>query len=325
MVSRLKPATMTEDELIERFFSGAAIHREDVILGIGDDAAVLAPPADRQIVSAVDTINEGIHFPAGLPARAIGYRALAVNLSDLAAMGAEPAWATLSLSIPEADENWLAEFASGLLGLARRYGVSLIGGDTVRGPLSVSVGLQGFVEPGRQITRAGARPGDAIFLTGQTGEAAAGLELIADSGTGPLVDRFLSPEPRVDVGSDLVGIATSAIDISDGLAVDLGRLARASGVEALLDLDRLPISEKVVQLYGAERSRELALAGGDDYELCFTVSENKIETVLKIGRTHSVPMTCIGDIRVGCGLILGGKDARSGVPDAWQHFAAIPA
>ncbi|MGI9263462.1 MAG: thiamine-phosphate kinase [Gammaproteobacteria bacterium] len=316
---------MTEDELIERFFAASTLHRDDVVLGIGDDAAVLAPPPGHQIVSAVDTINEGVHFPAGLPARSIGHRAMAVNLSDLAAMGAEPAWALLSLSIPQADEKWLNEFADGFLGLATGFGVSLVGGDTVRGPLSVSVGVQGFVESGSQLTRAGARPGDAIFLTGKTGEAAAGLELVRGSRTGPLVDRFLDPVPRVEIGRDLVGVATSAIDVSDGLAVDLARLAKASGVAAHLDLDRLPLSEDVDQLFGPERCRELALAGGDDYELCFTVPPSRKEAVRGIEQRRTVPMTCIGEVRTGCGLLLEGKGASAGVPDAWHHFSAVPA
>jgi thiamine-monophosphate kinase len=312
---------LTEDELIERFFAPAGSTRADVILGIGDDAAVLAPPADRQIVSTVDTINENIHFPAGLPARFIGHRAMAVNLSDLAAMGAEPAWATLSLSIPDSDEEWLSGFSGGLLELAARFGVALTGGDTVRGPLSICVNLQGFVEPGRQITRAGARPGDAIFITGTTGDAAAGLErLQAHTCSGPLVEKFLTPEPRVEIGRDLVGSASSAIDLSDGLAGDLGKLMKASGTAARLDLDRVPLSESILAAMDRDRARDLALAGGDDYELCFTLPKAKKGLAREIEEKYSVAITCVGEVIAGSGVMLCGEGADAGMPNSWQHF-----
>jgi thiamine-monophosphate kinase len=315
---------IAEDELIERFFCHAGSTRADVILGIGDDAAVLAPPAGQHIVSTVDTINEGVHFPAGLPARFIGHRAMAVNLSDLAAMGAEPAWASLSLSIPDSDEEWLAEFADGLLGLADRFGVALTGGDTVRGPLSISVNLQGFVQPGQQITRAGARPGDAIFITGATGEAAAGLEkLRTHSYSGTLAEKFLRPEPRVKIGRDLVGYASSAIDLSDGLGVDLGRLMKASGTAAMLDLDRVPLSNCILEEMDRDRARALALAGGDDYELCFTLPQANKALARKIARKHSLAVTCVGEVMSGSGVTLCGEGADAGMPNSWQHFSAV--
>lgn len=315
---------IAEDELIERFFSRVGSERADVILGIGDDAAVLAPPADRYIVSTVDTINENVHFPTGLPARFIGHRAMAVNLSDLAAMGAEPAWATLSLSIPDSDEEWLAEFADGLLGLADRFGVILTGGDTVRGPLSISVNMQGFVSPGQQITRTGARPGDAIFVTGATGDAAAGLEkLQTHSYSGALADKFLRPEPRVKIGMDLVGSASSAIDLSDGLAVDLGKLMKASGTAAILDLDCVLLSDNILEEMDRDRARNLALAGGDDYELCFTLPATKKALAREIERTHSVAITCVGEVTSGSGVTLCGEGADAGMPDGWQHFSPV--
>jgi len=291
------------------------------ILGIGDDAAVLAPPVDRQIVSTVDTINENVHFPAGLPARFIGHRAMAVNLSDLAAMGAEPAWATLSLSIPNSDETWLSGFSSGFLELAAKFGVALTGGDTVRGPLSICVNLQGFVEPGQQITRAGARPGDAVFVTGSIGDAAAGLEkLQAHSDGGILEDKFLRPEPRVEIGRDLAGFASSAIDISDGLAADLGKLMKASGTAAVLDLDRVPLSDGILEAMDRDRARNLALMGGDDYELCFTLPAKDRELAGEIEKKHAVAVTCIGQVIEGSGVMLSGEGADAGKPAGWQHF-----
>ena len=317
---------MTEDELIERFFASAGSRRADVVLGIGDDAAVLAPPVGRQIVSTVDTINENVPFPAGLPARFIGHRAMAVNLSDLAAMGAEPAWATLSLSIPNPDEEWLSEFSGSFLELAARFGVALTGGDTVRGPLSISVNLQGFVEPGQQITRAGACPGDAVFLTGSTGDAAAGLEkLETQLYCGALADKFLRPEPRVKIGRDLVGSASSAIDLSDGLVVDLGKLMTASGAAAILDLDRVPLSKSLLEVMDRDRARNLALMGGDDYELCFTLPAAKKALAEEIAKKHSVAVTCIGEVIAGSGVILCGEGADADQPAGWQHFQPVTA
>ncbi len=315
---------LSEDELIARFFAAQGVRRSDVVVGIGDDAAVLAPPDGRHIVCTVDTINEGIHFPAGLAPDCIGYRAMAVNLSDLAAMGAEPAWATLSLSIPESNERWLGEFASGWFSLADRYSVALVGGDTIRGPLSISVSLQGFVEPGRQISRSGANPGDDLYVTGTLGDAAAGLSVLGTSDAPELSNRFLRPEPRVEIGLDLAGVATAAIDLSDGIARDLAKLAGDSGIAAELDSDRLPVSQSAIDALGESKARDYALAGGDDYELCFTLPPESRDYARSLAETHGVAVTRIGRMLAGSGIRLTGTAAATGLPLGWQHFQESP-
>ncbi|MEQ1580502.1 MAG: thiamine-phosphate kinase [Steroidobacteraceae bacterium] len=269
-----------EFEIISRYFSRAS-RRSDVVLGIGDDAALLQVPADRRLVAAMDTVVEGIHFPAGTAARCIGHRALAVNLSDLAAMGAEPAWALLSLSLPESNADWLQEFSGGFHDLAQRYNVALVGGDTVKGPLVITVQVLGFIEADHALTRSGARPQDLVYVSGIPGEAAAGLAVIqrhlgnSDAGE-QLRRRFNLPEPRVTLGRTLRTIASAAMDVSDGLLGDLGKLCEASGCAAELELDRLPPSSSMLALFDAATSERFALSGGDDYELLFTVSPERV-------------------------------------------------
>lgn len=286
---------MDEFALIERFFARRVAGRADIRLGIGDDAAVTRCDPDADLVIATDTIVEGTHFLPGTPAREIGHRCLAVNLSDLAAMGAEPRWCTLSLTMPDADPNWVDAFADGFFALAERYGVALIGGDTVHGPLSVTVTVHGLVATGQAICRGGARAGDLIFVTGVPGLAAAGLRALRDSATdaaSAAVERFAYPEPRVAEGLALRGLATAMIDVSDGLAVDATRMLSASALGAAFDLSRLPLD-----VVGADDALELALTGGDDYELCFCLPpEREAELVrrsadwacraIRIGRTR---------------------------------------
>lgn len=268
-----------EFELIRRYFKRHS-RRAEVLLGIGDDAAVLAIPADRRLVVTVDTIVAGIHFPEGTSAGDIGYRALAVNLSDLAAMGAQPAWITLSLSLPEAQPRWIEDFAAGLFELANKHGVDLIGGDTVRGPLSITVQAMGLVETDRWLTRSGAQTGDAIYVSGIPGEAAAGLNVIqhplADSAAARFLrQRFAQPEPRISLGRQLRTIASAAMDISDGLLADLDKLCEASSCGAHLQLKSLPYSQSMHELFDAAQCEQFTLAGGDDYELLFTVPREK--------------------------------------------------
>lgn len=267
-----------EFALIDRFFAAAGGEgRDDVILGIGDDAALVRVPAGHELVVAADTIVAGAHFPREFPAEAIGYRALAVNLSDMAAMGAAPAWYTLALTLPSADERWLADFSRGLHGLAARHGVALIGGDTTAGPLTVTVQILGLVPAGSAIRRSGARTGDLVCVSGTVGDAAAGLRALEDSARGSsadrefLIERFIHPVPRVELGLMLRGVATAAIDVSDGLYADAEKMLAAGGVGARLDLDVLPISDALRRYAGEEGARPLALQGGDDYELCFTL------------------------------------------------------
>jgi thiamine-monophosphate kinase len=298
-----------EFELIARYFSDALAGRTDVVLGVGDDAALLRVPEGRDVVVAADTIVSGTHFPADTPPDAIGYRALAVNLSDLAAMGATPAWCTLALTLPRAEEPWLQAFASGLIDLARQFDVALIGGDTTRGPLTVTVQVLGHVARGREIRRSGARLGDAIYVSGTVGDAAAGLALL-QSGSRPaasavpaqLVERFLHPSARVALGLALVGVASAAIDVSDGLLADLEKLVAASGVGAHVDLESLPLSPALRQSSSPAEALRCATTGGDDYELCFTVPATHLDALRALEPLARVPLTRIGTIESTPGI-----------------------
>jgi thiamine-monophosphate kinase len=269
---------LSEFGLIDRYFRNCGLKRPDVRLGIGDDAALLDSPASCDLVAAIDTLVDGVHFPHGCPAASVGHRALAVNLSDLAAMGAKPAWALLALTLPNIEEAWLSEFAAGFSDLARAHDVALVGGDTTSGPLCVSVQILGHVPRSQALLRSGGRPGDLVFVSGTPGDAAAGLAVeqgrlkaAADVVT-YLRKRFLFPTPRMALGKSLRGFASACIDVSDGLLGDVGKLAHASGCGVALDYEHIPVSEPLVEAVGDERARELALTGGDDYELCFAVN-----------------------------------------------------
>ena len=274
---------MNEFELIARYFT-ASQYSNDVLLGVGDDAAVVHVPDGYQLVTAVDTIVEGVHFPTNSSAEDIAFRALAVNLSDMAAMGAIPKWFTLSLCVPAVDETWLAAFAKSLNNLAAKFKMQLIGGDTVKGPLNISIQIMGVVEQDRWLTRSGAKPGDLIFVSGVPGEAAGGLQLILHpelveaqlphnkSHVEHLIQRFLKPAPRVELGRLLRTLASAAMDVSDGLHGDLRKLCKASHCGAVLNVEHLPPSESLVLLFGSQTREQLAHTGGDDYELLFTIN-----------------------------------------------------
>ncbi len=319
---------VNEFELIERYFAELGARRADVALGVGDDAALIDVPAGQQLVAAVDTLVAGRHFPAGWRADDIGWRALAVNLSDLAAMGATPAWATLALTLPAADEDWLESFAAGLALLAGQHGVALVGGDTTRGPLTLTVTLLGHLAPGTALKRSGARPGDLVYVTGWPGDAAAGLALhegrLAGSGAAraALEERFRRPEPRVAFGQLLKGIASACIDVSDGLAADLGRLAAASGVGAVVRAAELPLSRALHALAGEARAVEFALGGGDDYELLFSVPPAARPALARAAASGGAPAChCIGEIVAGRGVRVLGARGELPVPRGWDHFS----
>ncbi len=262
---------MDEFELIQKYFVRPDEGR-GVVTGIGDDGAVLRPDAGRELISVIDTLVAAVHFPQDIDAADLGYRAVAVNLSDIAAMGACPRWMTLALTIPDANEHWVSRFAEGLHAAAAEHGVALVGGDTTQGDnVVVSVQITGDVVEGGAIHRSGAATGDAIFVTGTVGDAAAGLELLkVGQGDDFLSARFLRPAARVAFGQSLVGVASAAIDVSDGLYTDLQKLLSASGVGAELDIECLPLSDALQSKFDLESQRRFALSGGDDYELCFT-------------------------------------------------------
>jgi thiamine-monophosphate kinase len=313
-----------EFELIEKFFARAGATRSDVILGVGDDAALLAPPPGQQLAFAADTLVEGIHFPEGLAGEHVGHRVLAVNLSDMAAMGAEPAWALLTLTLPRSEESWLGSFARGLDALARRYRTALVGGDTTAGPLTATVAIAGFAPPGLALRRAGAKPGDLVYVSGTPGDAAAGLAIMqgglpAAGASGDLLwQRFLAPEPRVALGLALRGLASACIDVSDGLAGDLGKLCAASGIGADLESRRLPLSNEL-RVAAEGRAVHYALGGGDDYELLFTVPPAHAAAVEALDA--GVTVTRIGEIRPGAGVTVDGARAEGDVLHGFDHFA----
>jgi len=316
-----------EFDLIARYFSRPS-RREDVLLGVGDDAALLSVPPGRALVAATDTLVEGRHFLRGTPPDAIGHQSLAVNLSDLAAMGADPAWALLSLSLPEVDEAWLAGFATGLYALADRTGVELVGGDTVRGPLVVTIEVLGFVDPAVALRRGGARAGDLLFVSGTLGLAAAGLEMLRAAGRGarmpasddPRVHRYRYAEPRLELGRALRGAATSAMDVSDGLLGDLEKLCAASAVGARLDLDRLPVSALLSERFDRAACERLVLHGGDDYELLFTLPVDRAAAL--VPRLQAVcAVNCIGEITPGAGVACRRAGSPVAVPGGgYDHF-----
>ena len=301
----------SEFDLIQQFFTEQTVRRSDVVLGIGDDGALVSPPAGSSLVVSTDTLISGVHFPEDTDAHAIGYKALAVNLSDMAAMGAKPAWISLAISLPQKDDAWLARFSRGLFELAQEFNVQLIGGDTTRGPLSMSVQIMGFVPEGQALKRSGAQPGDAVFLTGSIGDAGLGLLLKQGLGQGLkqaasdssefLVKRLEYPTPRIAAGLALRALATSAIDISDGLAADLGHVLTASGVGASIDITRLPLSSAFLSLVTAD-DWQSAVSAGDDYELCFTAPMAQQANVLERLQAAACPCVRIGEITAQSGL-----------------------
>lgn len=317
-----------EFDLIQQYFSHDYPQRAEVVLSVGDDAALCNIPAGQQLAISVDTLVAGVHFPLDTPAEAIGHKALAVNLSDMAAMGAQPAWMTLALTCPHVDADWLQGFAHGLRQLATAANVSLIGGDTTRGALTITIQIMGLVPTGQALTRSGAQVGDGIYVTGSLGDAGLGLDIVqggasvASPHANWLTRRLSHPSPRWQAGQNLYGVANSAIDISDGLAADLGHILNASGVGATLIVDNLPLSKAMQAAVTPEQAWRYALTSGDDYELCFTVPV-AAEYLLAGVLPFKLPYTRIGTIEAASGLRCVRRDgsafslARAG----YQHFA----
>jgi thiamine-monophosphate kinase len=312
---------MNEFSIIEHFFNQQKINRQDVIVGIGDDCAIVHPPINQELLITTDTLVNEVHFLKNTSAYDIGFKALAVNLSDLAAKGAEPAWITGALTLPAADEQWLKEFASGLFELANRYHVQLIGGDLTKGPLTITLQAIGFAPSNQAIRRNGAKVGDLIYVTNTLGDAALGLAYLKNIATIPNVHReyFITrlnrPEPRIEVGKKLRGIAHASIDISDGLAADLQHILKNSHVGAIVYIDKLPLSKALYEAVPLEDGIVLALTGGDDYELCFTLPPEKV-TML------SFECTCIGEIVAPPGLDLRYQNGNKyqGNAIGYKHF-----
>lgn len=319
---------MGEFDLIKRYFSRQNL-QNDVLLSVGDDCAITQVPEGYRLAITTDTLVEGTHFLPSISASDLAYKSVAVNLSDLAAMGATPMWVSLALTLPEIREEWLAEFSQSLFAILDRYGVSLIGGDTTKGPLSITLTAQGFLPQEQGLFRHQAQVGDWIFISGYLGDSAAGLDLllknrkIENESDRYLVQRHLRPTPRVELGLALRAFSKTALDISDGLLADLGHILERSQVGAEIYLENLPLSRHLLNQYELEQAEQFALTGGEDYELCFTVSEEKRTEMETILRSQSIKVTCIGKIlpsTSGLNLLRNGKKMDLPANIGFDHF-----
>ena len=318
----------SEFDIIQRYFFRPA---QSAVLGIGDDAALIKPAADMELAVSTDMLVSGQHFFADADPCKLGHKSLAVNLSDMAAMGATPRWATLSLALPEkmaGDEEWLQAFSSGFFGLARTHQVELIGGDTTKGPLNICVTIMGEVAKGKALRRSGARPDDDIWISGHLGDAALALahqqqRIVLETGE---LDRCLSalhsPVPRVALGQRLIDLAHSAIDISDGLLADLGHILQNSNVAATIHLDEINCSASIKKRLPLPLAMKCLLAGGDDYELCFTAPRTARAKIEMLSREEEIQLTRIGRIVAGAGLVVldaAGRTVKLEVK-GYDHF-----
>lgn len=311
-----------EFDLIEQFFGSLKAKRDDVVLGIGDDAALLCVPPEKWLVDTTDTLVAGVHFFEDASPHAIGYKCLAVNLSDLAAMGATPCWVSLAITMPSVDEHWLRGFTQGFARLLDEFELSLIGGDTTQGPLSITVHVLGVVEKNHALRRDAAKSGDSIYVTGTLGDAACALATLKahQIPLEPLRQRLDYPTPRVQAGILLGGVAHAAIDISDGLLADLGHILKRSHVGATLLTEQIPLSVWLQQM-PHEQALTFALTGGDDYELCFTVSPEKECELASVFAKIQCNYSKIGIICTEPGLYLQNHQGRQRANlVGYEHF-----
>ena len=319
---------MGEFDLIKRYFSRKSLQNE-VILSVGDDCAITSIPSGYQLAITTDTLVEGTHFLPSISPADLAYKSVAVNLSDLAAMGATPTWMSLALTLPEIKEAWLAEFSQSLFAILDRYGVSLIGGDTTKGRLSITLTAQGFLPKNQGLFRHQAKVGDWIFVSGFLGDSAAGLDLllqnrkIENESDRYFIQRHLRPTPRVELGLALRSFSCCALDISDGLLADLGHILERSQVGAEIYLENLPLSRHLCTQYEQTQAEKFALTGGEDYELCFTVSEEKREEMEQVLRSQGIKVTCIGKIlpqTSGLNLLKNGEKVTLPEHCGFDHF-----
>lgn len=322
---QINPMAIGEFELIKRYF-----HRQlpspGVVVGIGDDCALLTLPPGHQLAVSMDTLVEGVHFPSGAAPDLIAERALRVNLSDLAAMGAEPLWFTLGLTLTEASPQWLQAFSEGLFRVAEEFGIALVGGDTTRGPLTITIQVHGSVPQGEALLRSGARPGDRIFVTGSLGGGGASLALIRGK-IAPreddrvfLHDCYYRPEPHLQFGQRLRGLASAAIDISDGLMADLGHICQRSGVGARVISSQLPVEQSVARYFSEAQAIDFALSGGDDYRLCFTVPPERIDALRALQQAGSLSAIEIGEITTDTQVLCVNDQEEVLESKGFQHF-----
>ena len=320
---------MGEFDLIKRYFSRKSL-QNDVVLSVGDDCAITSIPTGYQLAITTDTLVEGTHFLPSISPADLAYKSVAVNLSDLAAMGATPTWMSLALTLPEIKEAWLAEFSQSLFAILDRYGVSLIGGDTTKGPLSITLTAQGFLPKNQGLFRHQAKVGDWIFVSGFLGDSAAGLDLllqnrkIENESDRYFIQRHLHPTPRVELGLALRSFSCCALDISDGLLADLEHILERSQVGAEIYLENLPLSHHLCTQYEQTQAEKFALTGGEDYELCFTVSEEKREEMEQVLRSQGIKVTRIGQIlpaTSGLNLLKNGKKMALPTHIGFDHFS----
>jgi thiamine-monophosphate kinase len=320
--------TTGEFNLINTYFLSPS-NRKDVLLGIGDDCAIVSVPENKQLAITTDTLVDGVHFPSNTSPADIARKTIAVNLSDLAAMGAEPAWLTLALSLPRVDESWIKSFSDSFRKTAEEYHVQLIGGDTTQGPLSMTVQAMGFTEPDKFMRRDRARPGDLIYVSGTLGDAAAGLKILqtgqaVDANKAWLINRLNRPRARVELGMKASAYCQCAIDISDGLAADLGHVLEASNCGATVNIDSIPLSHQLVE-YSVNRNEvdwEMVLSGGDDYELCLVVNPEYEDKLMQTASDISLPLKRIGVIEEHTALNIVDNEGAKYLFDrgGYEHF-----
>ncbi len=320
---------MSEQHIIEKYFSRHTVG-ENIDVSVGDDAAIVRPVNDTRLVITTDTLNQGIHFFPDCNAEQLGHKCLAVSLSDLASMGSKPLWATLNLSLPEINHTWLDEFSNGLYSLADRYAIKIIGGDLTRGPLSITTQAIGSLPEKSALTRSSAEVGDLIYVSGTLGDAMlatfmhqSNINIICSEAEQHQLNKKLNqPEPRVDLGVNILSIAKACIDISDGLLIDLQRIMSASNVGALLYLDKIPYSATTKKYLNETNQWWLPLTHGDDYELLFTIANDKQEQIEKIIQKYGFKISCIGKIKKEQGLTIlnNGKNVSSPNKLGFDHF-----
>jgi thiamine-monophosphate kinase len=321
---------MDEFSIIERYFKNIQAPRKDVLLGIGDDCALCDVPEGQALAVSMDTFVADVHFPADAHPSELCHKVVAASLSDLAAIGAEPCWLTLGLTLPEISENWLSAFSSQLQLMAEHYDCTLIGGDITKGPLTISLQVHGLVPAEYALKRKGAKAGDLIYVTGFLGDAGFGLDVLQNKVDVPVdvrvyaLSRYYCPSPRLAAGIALRGLATSCIDISDGLLADLTHILKASDVGARLHIDKLPLSQPLLYSQGDDQARKYALTSGDDYELCFTVADDKADKLEKHFATAGCKYHCIGRIVPKPGIVLLENDKPVDLelgPMGYKHFS----
>jgi len=309
---------MNEFDLIREYFTWP-IKDPSVTLGVGDDAALFNLEQGYQLVTTTDTLVEGVHFSASTPAKDIAHKSLAVNLSDIAAMGAKAKCFTLAITLPKIDKSWLKEFSDSLRQLSGHYEVDLIGGDTTRGSLTITITMFGIVESSKALTRSNARPGDGVYVSGTIGDAGFCFWKLSNDlvPSNQEIKRLNRPTPRLELGLALKNLASACIDLSDGLEQDLSHILKASSVGAIIEVEKIPISEVLLDHIKGTNDWSIPLCGGDDYELCFTIPEGNEEALKKVSEFCNVNITRIGVVSESLGLQVKGYD---GLRKSYQHF-----